>query len=123
MNKLGLRTRAALSVTAVAAATLGFSGMTAGAALANPHAPVLKYGSSGHGVWCVQRIVNRNYPGALKEDARYGTYTKAWVKYFQEHHGLTGRNADGIVGRKTGTKLLASIHGDKYCNKYLPTLK
>ncbi|MFI9805548.1 peptidoglycan-binding protein [Streptomyces sp. NPDC052301] len=123
MSKLGLRTRAALSVTAVAAAALGFSGMTAGVATANTHASVLKYGASGHGVWCGQRIINRNYPHALKEDAKYGTYTKAWVKYVQEHHGLTGRNADGIVGKKTGTKLLASIGGDTYCHKYLPAQK
>ncbi|MEU9991760.1 peptidoglycan-binding domain-containing protein [Streptomyces sp. NPDC048045] len=121
MSKLSLRTRAALSATAVVAAMLGFTGMTAGAAQASTTAKTLNNGSSGHGVWCVQRIVNRNYPGALTEDSKYGSYTKAWVKYFQEHHGLTGRNADGIVGRKTGNALLKSIGGDRYCYKYLPT--
>ena len=121
MSKLSVRTRAALSATAVMAAALGFSGMTAGAAQANTHAPTLDTGSSGHGVWCVQRIINRNYPGALEEDAKYGSYTKAWVKYFQEDHGLTGRNADGSVGKRTGTALLKSVLGDNYFYTYLPT--
>ncbi|MFF2845025.1 peptidoglycan-binding protein [Streptomyces sp. NPDC058001] len=121
MISRSLRTRAALSAAAVAAATLGLTGITAGTADARVGAPVLNTGSSGSGVWCVQRIINRNYPGSLTEDSKYGSYTKAWVKYFQERHGLTGSNADGIVGQKTGNALLKSVGGDSYCYKYLPT--
>jgi peptidoglycan hydrolase-like protein with peptidoglycan-binding domain len=115
----GLRVRAALSAGAVAAATMGVAGITAGTAEARPGAPTLNHGSSGSGVWCVQRIINRNYGNVLKEDSKYGSYTKAWVKYFQEKKKV--KPYDGIVGKKTGNALLKSVGGDKYCYKHLPT--
>jgi peptidoglycan hydrolase-like protein with peptidoglycan-binding domain len=115
----GLRVRAALSAGAVAAATIGVAGLTAGTADARPGAPTLNNGSSGKGVWCVQRIINRNYGKVLTEDAKYGSYTKAWVKYFQEDKKV--KPYDGIVGKKTGNALLKSVGGDKYCYKHLPT--
>ncbi|SDJ93133.1 peptidoglycan-binding domain-containing protein [Streptomyces indicus] len=114
-----LRLKAGLAAAAVTAGTLGL--LTTTAAEARPGAPTLNHGSSGSGVWCVQRIINLNYGEVLEEDAKYGSYTKAWVKRFQEDFKV--KPYDGVVGKKTGNALLNSVGGDSYCYKHLPTTR
>ena len=87
-------------------------------AQANPNAPTLSIGSTGSGVWCVQRILNRDYDWGLAEDSVYGQQTADAVSVFQARHSIP---TDGIVGPITGSYLLDSVHGDAYCDDFLPT--
>lgn len=86
---------------------------------ARPGAPTLSVGSTGHGVWCVQRILNRVYHWGLAEDAVYGAQTKDAVTTFQVRKGIAH---DGIVGPVTGSYLIDAVQGDAYCYQYLPTV-
>lgn len=86
---------------------------------ANPHAPTLSIGSTGSGVWCVQRILNRVYHIGLAEDSQYGQHTADAVEVFQARKKIS---TDGIVGPITGSYLLDAVHGDDYCDDYLPTV-
>jgi peptidoglycan hydrolase-like protein with peptidoglycan-binding domain len=106
-----------LLVSLAAAACLGT--VAAAPAQANVHAPTLSIGSTGSGVWCVQRILNRDYHWGLTEDSIYGQHTADAVSVFQSRHQI---RADGIVGPITGSYLLDSVQGDAYCDDYLPTV-
>jgi zinc D-Ala-D-Ala carboxypeptidase len=99
------------------AALLGL--MSVSPADAQVGAPTLSVGSTGHGVWCVQRILNRVYHWGLTEDASYGPQTRDAVHQFQTNKHI---GADGIVGPITGTHLIDAVHGDNYCEQYLPTV-
>ena len=93
--------------------------VTATPASARVGAPTLSIGSTGSGVWCVQRILNRVYNWGLGEDSIYGAKTSDAVKTFQTKKHIS---ADGIVGPITGSYLLDAVQGDSYCYQYLPTV-
>ncbi|MFJ8364408.1 peptidoglycan-binding protein [Streptomyces sp. NPDC093984] len=111
---------------------LGATALLIGSALAIPSQAdastgVITYGSTNHhGVWCVQRIINRlGIYHHLTEDGIFGNDTEKGVETFQiwwdEHYwNLWILTRDGIVGRATGSALLAAINGDSYCEQYLP---
>ena len=71
--------------------------------------PILRKGSSGNAVKTLQRLlrqlqyVNTDGKTLLIVDGSFGSNTEAAVKRWQKKH-LDG--ADGVVGVKTGTKLL-----------------
>ncbi|SEC15123.1 hypothetical protein SAMN05216489_00016 [Streptomyces sp. 3213] len=100
-------------------------------AQASPSAGTIGYGyiTSGHGVWCVQHLVNdvaqaKGNGRPLDEDGSFGPNTNTWVKWYQSHsgHGLT---KDGLVGKGTGGWLLLDgdsyYGGTNYCYTYLPS--
>jgi peptidoglycan hydrolase-like protein with peptidoglycan-binding domain len=105
------------AVATIAATALTFTMSTS--ADARVGAGNLSIGSTGSGVWCVQRIINRVYGVGLAEDSRYGPRTADAVAVFQARHSI--RN-DGIVGPITGSYLLDAVHGDNYCYNFLPTV-
>jgi hypothetical protein len=110
---------AAALVTVTMATGLSVVG-AATQASARPTVATIGTGSTNvHGVWCVQRILNRNYPEAgISETGTYGSKTTSWVQRFRQDNGLgTGTT----VNKATGNSLLASVGGDQYCWQYLPT--
>ena len=60
--------------------------------------PVLKQGSKGDWVVCLQNALNRLGYGPLKSDGDFGPKTTDVVKKFQKNFDL---QADGTVGEKT----------------------
>ncbi|TCO62895.1 peptidoglycan-binding domain-containing protein [Actinocrispum wychmicini] len=103
---------------------------TSGPAEANTHVGVLGdcYGciNHGHGVWCVQHMLNVLGYHAGAEDSLFGPKTSDAVRLFQQDN-VNGR-PDGFVGPVTGTILLDTWqdtgHNNGwggYCGKYLPT--
>ncbi|MGA5821238.1 methyltransferase [Kitasatospora sp. NPDC094028] len=61
----------------------------------------MRYGSRGHGVECVQVMLNRVGLGhTIAVDGQFGPDTKGMVEDFQRAHGRL--YIDGIVGRETG---------------------
>lgn len=111
------------------AATIATVTITAGCLMtgathanANPSIGTIAAGSTNvHGVWCVQRILNRNYPEAnISETGNYGTNTQRWVRQFRIDSGYS---AGTTVTKTVGDSLLASIGGDDYCWDHLPTTR
>lgn len=111
---------AAQIATVAITAGLLMSGATH--ANASPRVGTIAAGSTNvHGVWCVQRILNRNYPEAnISETGNYGSNTKRWVRQFRIDYG---HGAGTTVTARVGDSLLASIGGDDYCWDYLPTTR
>ncbi|HAA27464.1 MAG TPA: hypothetical protein DCE56_06995 [Cyanobacteria bacterium UBA8553] len=72
--------------------------------------PVLKQGSKGDWVVCLQNALNRLGYGPLKSDGNFGPKTTDVVKKFQKNFDL---QADGTVGEKTWLALdkLATSQG------------
>jgi len=98
------------------------------AAQADPNAPILRRGSSGNGVKCVQFAL-RNYWQAVSVsvDGAFGAATETALRDVQLNYGLT---VDGVVGKNTGTRLymmLKSLEARGVTQNYncywnLPTL-
>ena len=62
----------------------------------------------------IQRMVSYINVKYIGVDGYYGTQTKGAVRTFQLHHGLTGGDADGIVGPKTWGKLCTVFNSQVY---------
>lgn len=60
--------------------------------------PVLRQGSKGDWVVCLQKALNQLSYGPLKSDGNFGPRTTDVVKKFQKNLGL---EADGVVGENT----------------------
>lgn len=78
-------------------------GVGAVPAEANPNAPLLGLGSTGHGVWCVQGGLNFVAGAGLTQDSIYGQATYNAVLNFQRYFNM--RYQDGVVGPETGSFL------------------
>jgi peptidoglycan hydrolase-like protein with peptidoglycan-binding domain len=83
------------SALVVALATLG----TTATVEARTSAPLLRQGSTGFGVQCVQVAMNEAENAGLQVDGIFGPRTRQAVMDFQRAEGLA---ADGIVGPQTG---------------------
>ncbi|MEE6257881.1 peptidoglycan-binding domain-containing protein [Plantactinospora sonchi] len=111
--------RLAVSLVLAVTTISGTALVNAAPAEARINAPYLSSGSTGSGVWCVQRILNRWFgEKVLVEDSQYGPRTADAVTYFQVVRGI---GVDGVVGPQTGNHLLAVITDDAYCYRFLPT--
>lgn len=95
-----------MKITAIAAAAIiTLSPMEASAA------SLLKLGSRGSEVKTIQtELKNLGYFSYSKATGYYGSITKNAVKRFQKAYGLS---ADGIVGKKTYSALMAAISAKK----------
>jgi len=120
-RKLGARA----GLVAATVAVLG--GGLATTAHASPGAALIKYGSHGWGVKCVQESVNNwaartQHTRPLGVDGIFGSGTLTWVKKFQKASGLP---QDGVVGQNTGNSVLANLQGDSTwrhdCYDYVPS--
>lgn len=70
-----------------------------------PSYDTLRSGSSGAQVTAAQTLLNQQGYDAGTADGQFGTRTATAVQAFQSAHGLT---ADGVVGARTWTGLLAA---------------
>ncbi|MFD8754048.1 peptidoglycan-binding protein [Kitasatospora sp. NPDC059577] len=119
--KIGSRTARVAAVLALSVTTvIGLSGT----AQADHMAPTLRYGSSGHGVECVQILLNRAGLGhSIAVDGKFGPATKGLVEDFQRAHGRL--DIDGVVGRETGGALWEMTYSQPRwytdCFDYIPT--
>lgn len=66
--------------------------------------PSLQSGASGHRVRALQELLVKKHGYALQVDGQFGQKTRAAVRSFQRHMGLT---ASGMLDRKTWNALLA----------------
>ncbi|WP_051711414.1 peptidoglycan-binding domain-containing protein [Streptomyces sp. NRRL S-350] len=118
-------------LVAAAALTLSTAAL-AGTAQASTTAPWLGYNhtTSGTGVWCVQHLVNDylrlSGEATILEDGQWGPNTDSAVRDFQQNV-LGSSQADGVVGPKTGSKLMNFDWHDSYagpngsCLPFIPT--
>ncbi len=117
--KIGSRTARVAAVLALSVTTVIGLG---GTAQADNSAPTLRYGSSGHGVECVQVMLNRVGLGhSIAVDGQFGPATKGMVEDFQRAHGRL--DIDGVVGRQTGGALWELTYKGWFtdCFDYVPT--
>ncbi|MEU9045960.1 MULTISPECIES: peptidoglycan-binding domain-containing protein [unclassified Kitasatospora] len=118
-------------LVAAVALTLSTAAL-AGTAQASTTAPYLGYNhtTSGTGVWCVQHLVNDylrlSGEATISEDSQWGPQTDAAVRNFQQAV-LGSSQADGVVGPRTGSKLMNVDWTDPYagpngsCLPFIPT--
>ncbi|MGW2525079.1 peptidoglycan-binding domain-containing protein [Streptomyces sp. NPDC001617] len=98
----------AAAAAALAAGLMAMAG--AQPASASTSVATIGYGSSNHfGVACVQWAVDwyLDDGSPIAIDGYYGDDTLAAIKEFQRQEGLT---RDGLVGPKTGNKVIAVIN-------------
>src|SRR3954467_12178476 len=83
-------------------AVAGVGYLVASHAASPCRARTFRAGSKGHCVRDVQGMLQLTTNGGLRVDGKFGSRTNNTVKKFQRSHHL---GADGIVGRKTWSKL------------------